>query len=118
MIWFRAGVASGPAPPLIQRSADSPEYAARDMEKAVNRLLEESAAFNVRGEYSAALEKAKEAGKRERALCKHREKHGLSDQINVELTYAVCFNLANQYRLPPPLLPSHLSPLRLTPDRL
>ncbi len=67
------------------------------MEKGVNRLIEESAAANVKGDFAQALEKAKEAGKKERALCKHREKHGLADQINVELTYAVCFNLANQY---------------------
>jgi intraflagellar transport protein 88 len=43
------------------------------------------------------LEKAKEAGKKERQLCREREKNGLADQINSDLTYAVCFNLANQY---------------------
>ena len=30
-------------------------------------------------------------------LCKQREAAGLVDQINIDLTYAVCFNLANQY---------------------
>jgi hypothetical protein len=45
---------------------------------------------------ATALERAKEAAKRERLLCKHREKHALGDQINHDLTYAVCFNLANQ----------------------
>jgi intraflagellar transport protein 88 len=44
-----------------------------------------------------ALEKAKEAGKKERGLCRHREKNGLADQLNFDLTYAVCFNLAHQY---------------------
>lgn len=35
--------------------------------------------------------------KKEKALCKLRERHGLVDQINLDLTYAVCFNLANCY---------------------
>merc|ERR1719502_2614645 len=30
-------------------------------------------------------------------LCKHRESKGLVDQINIDLTYAVCFNLAHAY---------------------
>jgi intraflagellar transport protein 88 len=133
----------GPAPPLQQRSQDSPEHAAKDMEKSVNKLLEESAFAAAAKNYPAGLDKAKvggverarggsveareqrhrswmqhlmrvlslclslslsvsllcvqEAGKQERALCKHREKNGLTDQINFDLTYAVCFNLANCY---------------------
>lgn len=35
--------------------------------------------------------------KKEKVLCKLRERHGLVDQINLDLTYAVCFNLANSY---------------------
>lgn len=35
--------------------------------------------------------------KKEKVLCKLRERHGLVDQINLDLTYAVCFNLANCY---------------------
>ena len=38
-----------------------------------------------------------EAKKRERALTKFRETNGLSDQVNVDLTYAVDFNLAVCY---------------------
>ena len=45
----------------------------------------------LKGDADGALEKAKDAGKRERALCKHREANGLVDQINIDLTYAVCF---------------------------
>lgn len=89
--------AQGPAPPLVPKSHDSPEHQAKDMEKAVNKLIEESAMANLGGDLSGALEKAKEAGKKERLLCKHREKNNLADQINFDLTYAVCFNLANQY---------------------
>ncbi|CAM9370847.1 unnamed protein product, partial [Heterosigma akashiwo] len=87
----------GPAPPLAEKADNSPEDKAKDMEKQVNRLIEESAAAGARRDFAAALERAKEAGKRERALCKHREANGLVDQINLDLTYAVCFNLANAY---------------------
>ena len=31
-------------------------------------------------------------------LCKHREQQGLGDQINIDLTYSVHFNLAVQYQ--------------------
>ncbi len=46
-----------------------------------------------------ALERAKEAGRKERQLVKHREATGTSDAINMDLTYCVCFNLANAYHL-------------------
>ena len=36
-----------------------------------------------------ALEKAKEAGRKERALCRQREQTSLGDQINLDLTYSV-----------------------------
>uniref|UniRef100_A0A0A9XNH2 Intraflagellar transport protein 88 n=1 Tax=Lygus hesperus TaxID=30085 RepID=A0A0A9XNH2_LYGHE len=49
-------------------------------------------------DYAAALEKAKDAGKKERQLCKQREQLGLGEQINVDLTYAVHVNLAIQYQ--------------------
>lgn len=45
-----------------------------------------------------ALDKAKEAGRKERLLCRQREQVGLSDQISLDLTYCVLFNLANQYQ--------------------
>merc|ERR1719230_1630791 len=69
----------------------------REMERQVNGLIEESATLSLQRQYQAALDKAKEAGKRERQLCKQRESNGLADQINIDLTYSVCFNLANQY---------------------
>lgn len=46
---------------------------------------------------AAALERAKEAGRKERALCRQREQAKLADQINIDLTYAVCVNLAQMY---------------------
>lgn len=87
----------GPAPPLAEKKENGPEDMAKDMEKKVHRLIEASAEAVVNGELSKALEKAKEAGKAERALCKYKEQHGLVDQINLDLTYAIIFNLANVY---------------------
>ena len=85
----------GPARPLEQRSHDSPEHAARDMEREVNKKIEASAFAAQAKNHALALEEAKAAAKLERALCKHREDNKLRDQINYDLTYAVCFNLAN-----------------------
>ncbi|GAQ81294.1 hypothetical protein KFL_000760230 [Klebsormidium nitens] len=89
--------AKGPAPALQKKSEASPEEQCREMERKVNRLLEESAELSLAGDHDGALEKAKEAGKRERLLCKQREQANLADQINGDLTFAVCFNLAHQY---------------------
>lgn len=63
-------------------------------EKQVNKLIELSADAAAKGDNAGSLEYAKEAGKKERLLCKHRESNGLVDQINIDLTYAVTFNLA------------------------
>lgn len=92
-----AGAARGPAPPLQKRADNSPEDMCREMEKEVNALIEESAQLNLERRYGESLEKAKDAGKRERKLCQKREEAGLADQINIDLTYSVFFNLANQY---------------------
>ena len=89
----------GPAPPLQKRADNSPEDKCREMEKEVNGLIEESAKLAQAKQFQPALDRAKEAGKLERQLCKKREEHGLADQINIDLTYSVCFNLANQYHL-------------------
>lgn len=93
-----ANMALGPAPPLKKRSENSPEEEFAEMEKQVNKLIEESAMLAMQKDYGAALEKAKDAGKLERQLCKQREQRGFAEQINVDLTYAVHFNLAVQYQ--------------------
>lgn len=85
----------GPAPPLAKKSDNSPEDQAKEMEKKVHRLYEESAQALADKEMMKGLEKAKEAGKAERALCKFKENNGLVEQINIDLTYAIFFNLAN-----------------------
>lgn len=86
-----------PAPPLEGKGEESPEEKVKHMEKKVNELIEESCFANDRGEFALALDKAKEAGRKERALCRQREQTSLGEQINLDLTYSVLFNLANQY---------------------
>ena len=93
------GGGRGPAPPLQKRADNSPEDKCREMEKEVNALIEESASLSLAKSFQPALEKAKEAGKLERQLCKKREENSLAEQINIDLTYSVCFNLANQYHV-------------------
>ncbi|KAK7108172.1 hypothetical protein V1264_015957 [Littorina saxatilis] len=87
----------GPAPPLEAKPEDSPEEKIRQLEKKVNELIEESCFANSRGEFPLALEKAKEAGRKERVLVRQREQQAMGEQINLDLTYSVLFNLANQY---------------------
>lgn len=89
----------GPAPPLKEVTDNGPEAKAKVFEKQVNTLLEESAAAKVAQppNFALAVEKAKAAAKKEAALNKHREKNNLADHINMDLTYAVCFNLADAY---------------------
>eukprot|EP00391_Amoebophrya_sp_Ameob2_P001291 CAMPEP_0179008480 /NCGR_PEP_ID=MMETSP0795-20121207/15737_1 /TAXON_ID=88552 /ORGANISM="Amoebophrya sp., Strain Ameob2" /LENGTH=778 /DNA_ID=CAMNT_0020703565 /DNA_START=412 /DNA_END=2749 /DNA_ORIENTATION=+ len=81
---------------LLSKKAEdkAPEEKLRDLEKEIHGLVEESAVVREQGDLSQALELAKEAGKRERTLCRQREQQGLLEQLNVDLTYAVCLNLA------------------------
>lgn len=90
-------IGRGPAPPLAEKSDNSSEEKAKDMEKKVHRLIEASAEALAAKDALRALEKAKEAGKAERALVKFKEAHGLSEQISADLTYSICFNLGNAY---------------------
>ncbi|CAM9150859.1 unnamed protein product, partial [Ectocarpus fasciculatus] len=87
----------GPAPPLAEKSENSFEDKAREMEKKVHHIFESCAELIAAKDMQAALEKAKEAAKAERALCKFRETHGLVEQINIDLTYAICLTLAQAY---------------------
>uniref|UniRef100_A0A3Q0KMH1 Putative tetratricopeptide repeat protein 10, tpr10 n=1 Tax=Schistosoma mansoni TaxID=6183 RepID=A0A3Q0KMH1_SCHMA len=84
-------------PPLESKSDDSSEERIKNMEKRVNHLVEESCVAACQGEITLALEKAKEASRKERVLARQREQLGVADQINLDLTYSVLFNLANRY---------------------
>ncbi|XP_067889766.1 intraflagellar transport protein 88 homolog isoform X5 [Heterodontus francisci] len=91
------GQSRGPAPPLETKNEDTPEEKVKNLEKTVNELIEESCIANGRGDLQLALEKAKEAGRKERILVRQREQTASSDHINLDLTYSVLFNLASQY---------------------
>jgi len=91
--------ASRPLSGGFQKSELSPEEQCREVEKKVHGLLEESAEASAKGQHELALEKAREAGKTERALCKQKESLNIGDQINPELTHAVCFNLAHHFHM-------------------
>ena len=87
----------GPAPPLAEKVDNGPEDKARDMERSVHRLLEASADAVLVKDTQRALDKAKEAIKADRSLCKYRETHNLAEQINSDLSYSVLFSLANAF---------------------
>ncbi|XP_022596054.1 intraflagellar transport protein 88 homolog isoform X3 [Seriola dumerili] len=91
------GQSKGPAPPLEAKNDDTPEEKIKILEKKVNDLIEESCMAQSVGALQLALEKAKEAGRKERMLVRQREQSGNADHINLDLTYSVLLNLANQY---------------------
>ncbi|XP_066872513.1 intraflagellar transport protein 88 homolog isoform X10 [Kogia breviceps] len=91
------GQSRGPALPLEARNEDSPEEKIRQLEKKVNELVEESCIANSCGDLKLALEKAKDAGRKERVLVRQREQVTSPENINLDLTYSVLFNLASQY---------------------
>jgi intraflagellar transport protein 88 len=82
----------------LEKAELSQEEKLREMEKEIHRLVEQSAITREEGNLREALEKAKEAGKKERQLCRLREQMNLLDQLNADLTYAVCLNLAIQHQ--------------------
>nr|XP_046219475.1 intraflagellar transport protein 88 homolog isoform X8 [Oncorhynchus gorbuscha] len=91
------GQSKGPAPPLEGKSEDTPDEKVKILEKKVNDLIEESCLAHGLGDLQLSLDRAKEAGRKERALVRQREQSGNADHINLDLTYSVLFNLATQY---------------------
>ncbi|CAL2049617.1 unnamed protein product [Caenorhabditis brenneri] len=73
------------------------EEKCKQMENKVMDMLRESMIASEKKKYKEALDKGKEAGRRERAVVKHREQQGLVDSMNLDLTFTVLFNLAQQY---------------------
>lgn len=67
------------------------------MEEEVHRLLEESACSKVKKDPTTALTKAKEAASKEKKIRQLRESTGSLDQVNIDLTFYVFYNLANMY---------------------
>ncbi|XP_062258542.1 intraflagellar transport protein 88 homolog isoform X1 [Platichthys flesus] len=91
------GQSRGPAPSLEAKNEDTPEEKIKILEKKVNDLIEESCMAQSIGALQLSLEKGKEAGRKERALVRQREQTGNAEHINLDLTYSVLLNLANQY---------------------
>ncbi|XP_026883729.2 intraflagellar transport protein 88 homolog isoform X1 [Electrophorus electricus] len=91
------GQSRGPAPPLEGKIEDTPDEKIKILEKKVNDLIEESCLAHAHMDLQLALEKAKDAGRKERSLVRQKEQTGTADHINLDLTYSVLFNLANQY---------------------
>ncbi|XP_061782094.1 intraflagellar transport protein 88 homolog isoform X1 [Nerophis lumbriciformis] len=91
------GQSKGPAPALEEKKEDLHEEKVKILEKKVNDLITESCMAQSVGNSQLALEKAKEAERKERALVRQREQSGSAEQINIDVTYAILLNLANQY---------------------
>ncbi|XP_072754911.1 intraflagellar transport protein 88 homolog isoform X2 [Anoplolepis gracilipes] len=89
--------AKGPAPPLETNKEDTPEEKIKASERKIMDLIETSAEAASENNMRIALERAREASSRERALIRLQEQAGLSDNHNIDLTFAVLFNLAVQY---------------------
>ncbi|KAL7692215.1 putative 43kDa postsynaptic protein [Plasmopara halstedii] len=87
------------APALIEKTENSPKEVAKELERTVDSLIEQSAVLISKEQFEEALHLAKDAGRKERAFNKHCEQSGLADMVNIDLTYAVFFNLANAYHL-------------------
>ncbi|XP_028045924.2 intraflagellar transport protein 88 homolog [Monomorium pharaonis] len=87
----------GPAPALETNKEDTPEEKIKVTEKKIMGLIEASAQAASENNIKIALERAREASSRERALIRLQEQAGLSDNHNIDLTFAVLFNLAVQY---------------------
>jgi len=94
-----AGAAGGPPPPLEEKEDASPTAKAKTMERRVHELIESAALAQTKGEAVMALERAREAGRKERQLTKYRDQHKLRDQVNLDLTFSVCFCLAQAYAM-------------------
>ncbi|XP_061923423.1 intraflagellar transport protein 88 homolog isoform X1 [Entelurus aequoreus] len=91
------GQSRGPAPPLEEKKDDAYVEKIKMLEKKVNDLTTESCMAQSVGNSQLALEKAKEAERKERALVRQREQSDSAEQTNIDRTYAVLLNLANQY---------------------
>jgi intraflagellar transport protein 88 len=65
----------------------------KDEEKKILRMVEDCAILRSSGRMSEALDKAKDASRREKQLGKLREQHG--SEINHDLAGSVCLNLAS-----------------------
>lgn len=86
------------APTLEKKASSSPDETYKALEKKVNISVEQSALAAKKKDLQKALDKGKEALKREAQLRKQREQAGVAiTEQNLDLTYAVYFNLSLRY---------------------
>ncbi|KAK5981107.1 OSM-5 [Trichostrongylus colubriformis] len=79
------------------KNTDTIEQKCKEMEQRVMDMLKESVFAAEKRSLKEALDKAKEAGRRERAVVKYREQQDVVESMNIDLTFTVLFNLAQQY---------------------
>lgn len=91
------GSGGGARPQPMKKKQLSPERAAREKEHKVHSLIEEASRAEARGELRLALEKAVEATREEKALRKFRERKGIQEGTNNDLTYSVYFHSAHHH---------------------
>uniref|UniRef100_A0A1I7TCY4 TPR_REGION domain-containing protein n=1 Tax=Caenorhabditis tropicalis TaxID=1561998 RepID=A0A1I7TCY4_9PELO len=96
---FANRVQAAESPSSTENSGDSGEEKCKQMEAKVMDMLKESMLASEKKKFKEALDKGKEAGRRERAVVKYREQQGLTDNMNLDLTFTVLFNLAQQYEV-------------------
>lgn len=83
----------------ISRQELRPNEVASKMKAQINALLDETAALTKEGKALEAMDRAKDAVKKEDSLRKYRKEHSLSSEGQVELLFAVCFNVASCYQM-------------------
>ena len=82
---------------IEEKKEKSEEENFKEIEEEVHRLLEDSASCKVKRDLNGALQKAKEAASKEKKIRQLRENKGSLDQVNIDLTFYVFYNLANMY---------------------
>jgi len=87
----------GPAEALQKKTEKTEEENYKELEVEVHTLLEQSAEAKIKKNFVEALSKAKEAANKEKKIRQIRESTGNLDQVNIDLTFYVFYNLANMY---------------------
>lgn len=92
-------MAGGVKKSQTQSLEDEAKLQLKRLEAQIMQLVDDSALLQAKGNYALALEKAKEAGRKERNLNKLREQANMDGSAaNMDITYSCLFNLANQYQ--------------------
>ena len=93
----RAAITGQASKTIEEKKEKSEEENFKEMEEEVHRLLEDSARCKVEKKLNEALSKAKDAASKEKKIRQLRENAQTLDQVNIDLTFYVFYNLANMY---------------------